>query len=248
MTSDKKEKILTGFFSQWEQHVGFNVDLFRIVLCGFTPPNGQFDSFNVTHEFYSIGKYEDFPHPMWSNALHQVLNEVADDVFILLLDDYWLLRRPDLQALRMMHSYMETYQYVLKFDVTDERMWADGGGKYTYGNGNYDYLGYLDLIKSNFRSAYHMSLWGGFWNNTNLKKILIPGETAQQIELNGTTRLQEFGDELLVLGTRQAPMMHANVIQSGQWNTGQNIGVKSFSTSDEIRLREIKALTWKPTS
>ena len=245
MTSDGKEKILTGFFSQWKQHVEKDTESFEIVVCGFSKPGNLFKNFEVPYEFYSIGKYKDYPAQKWSNALYQVLNEAADDVFLLMLEDYWLLRPVDITGLKMMYGYMKVYDYVLKFDVTNERLWADGGHKHIFGNDNYNYLGYLDIIKSNFRSAYHMSLWSGFWNRENLKKVLIPNETAQQIELEGTTRLQAFGDDLLVLSSRQAPLMHANVIQSSKWNTAQNVGVTSFSPADQLRLRDIGALTWK---
>ncbi len=56
-----------------------------------------------------------------------------------------------------------------------------------------------------------MSLWAGIWNREQLKRVLVAGETAQEIEIAGTRRVT---DDQLVLGTRQAPLLHGNIYQS----------------------------------
>lgn len=233
VTSDKYSHLLRGFFHQWAKHYGWPIGD-RLFVCGFTepdfmPPNGY---------FYSAGDPTHYPPGRWSDQLIKILDEVAEEVFLLLLEDYWLVRPVDTQAIRMMYDYCFQFQNVVKFDVTTDRLFAEGGGKYLYGYNTYETLGYLDLIKSDFGSPYHLSLWGGLWRRDLLRRFLMPGETAQQTELNGTHRLAQVGDELLVLGARQAPMRHANVFQRGGWNDDPMTGLPALKAADREELRE----------
>lgn len=231
MTSDFGSHTLKGFTHQWLKYFQPHYD-HSVVVCGFSNPS-------LSHFlFHSIGRQEDYPTSKWSDALLEVLDEVAEDVFLLLLDDYWLVRPVDTRAVGMCYHYMKQFKYVAKFDLTTDRLFAEGGGKYLFGYHTYDTLEYLDLIKSTPGSPYHMSLWGGLWRRDLLKRVLVPGETAQQIELNGTSRLSQFGDEMLVLGTRQAPMRHANVVQGGKWNQDAMVGLPALKECDLKELRE----------
>lgn len=236
MTSDLCSYSLPGFFHQWEkyyrgEHTG--------VLVGFSKPDVKLpDNFR----FVSQGKQEDFPRSRWSFRLKNVLEEIADDVFMLLLDDYWLIRQVDIRAIEMIHDYMEQFRNVLKFDLAFERLYSNtppgGHNKFYFGHNTYDRLGHLDLIKSDPGSDYHMSLWGGMYRNELLKSILVPGESAQEIEINGTHRLSELGDEMLVLGTRQAPLLHVNALQGRGWNKAEGFGVLGLSKSDLEELNQ----------
>lgn len=230
MTSDKGSHCLPGFAYLWRKYFQPQYE-HNLLVCGYTDPRLSFN-------FYQIGKQKDYPVNRWSDALIKVLDNVADDIFMLMLDDYWLVRETDTHAVKMCYDYMSQFQYVLKFDLTTERLFAEGGGRYLFGYHTYNTLGYLDLIKSQPGSPYHMSLWGGLWRRDLLRKVLVPGETAQQIELSGTTRLAQFGDDMLVLGTRQAPVKHANVVQGGQWNQDTMVGLPALVSADTEALKE----------
>lgn len=235
MTSNKGERSLPGFYHQWAKYFTPAYPYTGLV-CGFDEP---YDIRTPKEfKFYSIGKQEDYPADKWSDAFIRVLDNVADDVFMLLLDDYWLLRKTDTTGLRMMYDYMYQFENVIKFDVTTERLFAEGGGKYLFGYNTYNTLGHLDLIKSNHGSPYHMSLWGGLWRRDLLQRFIVPGETAQQIELNGTHRLAQVGDELLVLGSRQAPMRHGNIIQGGKINDDVMVGLPALTETDRQAINE----------
>jgi hypothetical protein len=230
MTSDNQYHCLDAYFYLWLKYFGLDCDT---VICGFSPLQNSYPA-----RFYSIGQFEDYPPHRWSDALIKVLDEVAEDVFILMLGDYWLTRPVDVTAVKMMYDYMRQFEYVAKFDLTTDRLFADGGGKYLFGYNTYDTLGYLDLIKSVPGSPYHLSLWGGIWRRDLLRQVLVHGETAQQIELNGTHRLSQYGDEMLVLGTRQGPMKHANVIQGGKLNMDAMVGLPALTAKDTEELKE----------
>lgn len=232
MTSDLCNHTLDGFFHQWKkyydgEHIG--------VVVGFSKPDCDMpDNFR----FISQGKQEDFPRSRWSWRLNDVLDNVADDIFMLLLDDYWLIRQVDTKAIMMIRDYMEQFQNVIKFDLATERLFSTnaetppGGYNKFYQNRNtYGRLGHLDLIKSDPDSGYHMSLWGGMWRKALLKEMLVPGESAQEIEINGTHRLSQRPD-LLVLGTRQGPLLHINALQGRGWNIAEGFGVLGLDNAD----------------
>jgi hypothetical protein len=230
MTSDKQSHTLKGFGHQWLKYWGLEHQSgeCQTVICGYK----DIDLF-YQHTFYSIGSQSDYPVHKWSDALIKVLNNVAEEIFILMLDDFWPIRQADINAIDMIYNYMQQFQNVIKFDLGYERLGAFGSDI------NYNTLGYLDLVKSNHASPYHMSLWGGMWRRDLLKKILVFGESAQQVELNGTSRLAQYGDEMLVLGTRQSPLRHANVIQAGRWNHEPVMGLPLLSEADRKKLREL---------
>lgn len=231
MTSDKQSHTLNGFKYLWYKYAD---DLSNLAICGFENPSTSF------HNFHSIGKQSDYPVNEWSNGLIEVLDNITDEIFILMFDDFWPVRQVDTNAIEMIYGYMQQFQNVIKFDLAYDRLGAFGADI------NYNTLGYLDLVKSNHQSQYHMSLWGGMWRRDLLKKIIIPGETAQQVELNGTSRLAQYGDDMLVLGTRQSPLKHANVIQGGKWNKDKDVGLLALSEADRKELRELGYIADNP--
>lgn len=239
MTSDKQIDILPGFSYQWKKYAP---QLNNVVVCGFygLSKNNIPLYFPFDIKTFIIGDEKDYPASRWSDALIKVLNDVADETFILLLEDYWLVRPADIIAIRMIRDYLHQFQNVLRFDLTDERLYSNtppGGGYngFYWGYNTYDTLGYLDLIKSDANSAYHMSLWGAAWRRDLLREVLVPGETAQQIEMSG--RVNNRSD-LLVLGTRQAPLRHVNVIQRGRWNYHDRSGIPGLKMTDRQELKE----------
>lgn len=239
MTSDNQSHILRGFNYLWNKY-GLSYDD-SVVICGFTLSDEVYEIIKSRefYDWYSIGEFKDYPASKWSDALIKVIDDVAVETFTLLLDDYWLIRRTDFVAMRMIHDYMHQFQNVIRFDLTSDRLYADGGTRYLWNNETYDTLSYLDLIKSHAGSAYHLSLWGSMWRRDLLRQVLVEGETAQQIEINGTARLSQYGDEMLVLGTRQAPVRHANVIQRGTWNQDATTGLPALKESDRKELERL---------
>ena len=210
MTSDhSQDRVLPGF--AWLFNKYFDPDA-PVAVCGFTSPTAPLPG---NFSFYSLGAFQDYPANKWSDAFRKVLVNVADEHFILLLDDYFLLRQVDTQAVRILWDYARQFRYVLKIDLAVDRLYADPG-RHLYGYNNYGSVAYLDLIHSPPGSNYQLSLWGGIWNRDLLMPFVIPGETAQQLELNGTGRVNQAGSAVVVLGTRQAPLIHGNLLQSGR--------------------------------
>lgn len=197
---------LNPFLYLWAKYAPGYIE--HTIICGFSKPDIEK---RLAVEFYSLGKQSDWPASRWSEKLIRILDEVAEEQFVLMLEDYWLIRPVDVNAIKMLFDYAAQFQNVLKIDLTHDRLYINGGSNFLFGANTYDNCGYLDLIKSPPGTPYQMSLWAGIWNREQMKRVLVPGETAQEIELNGTSRVT---DDQLVLGTRQAPLLHGNIYQS----------------------------------
>lgn len=242
MTSNQYHKLLGGFFHQWtkyfDDYLATSARLPDLHVCGFVQDDvisGLQERYDFT--FHSIGNYADYPANRWSDALLWVLDNVAKEQFILMLEDYWLIRPVDTKAVGMLVDYAQQFSNVLKIDLCADRLNADIG-RYAYNANTYNNCGYIDLIKSPQGSQYQMSLWGGIWNREQMRRFIIPGERAQEIELSGTSRVNQ-ADDVLVLGTRQMPMLHSNIIQSGKSGRVYEAAGWKIKESD---LEELKSL------
>lgn len=180
----------------------------EVIIAGFSPP-----TFDLPPNFYfhSIGNQADYPLGKWSDALIELLHEYTDDVFALFLEDYWLPRPVNVQAVQMLYDYMLQFRNVLKMDLYSDRLYAGGMT-------DYNHCGYLDLVRSDPASQYHMSLMAGLWNRELMLRFLIPGENPWQVELEGTPRVARAADEVMVLGTRNMPVRHILAHRRGNPN------------------------------
>jgi hypothetical protein len=176
----------------------------EVLVVGFTPPDFELPS---NFSFYSIGKFEDYPAKNWSDAHIKLLKEIEDEAFVLMLEDYWLTRPVDTNAVQVLVDYAIQFKYVAKIDLCADRLYAHGADL------NYGTVSYLDLIGSMPGSPYHLSLMTGVWRREHLLNALRPGWTAHDVELVGT---QEFSHnrDVVVLGTRQWPVKHIIAIRT----------------------------------
>jgi hypothetical protein len=168
--------------------------------------------------FTKIGEFEDYPKNKWSDSFMEVCEMMVNldrNIFLFLMDDFWLVRRADVRGINLLYEFMCRNNQLLKIDLATDRLYANGGSSYLYGANTLATVEYLDLIQSDPQSEYHMSLWNGLFNaRLLLDRVLVPGETAQEIEIQGTRRLSSE-DDVFVLGTRQAPMRVTNILRSG---------------------------------
>lgn len=177
-----------------------------VVIAGYSLPEFVLPEYCT---FVSIGKFEDYPVSKWTDGLLKFFNNwFKDEVFVLMLEDYWITRQVDTRAVQILYDYMHQFKYVIKTDLCADRLYAHGADT------EYGHVAYLDLVKSMPGSPYHMSLLTGLWRREHLVKHLQPGWTPWDVELIGTTHLSHDQD-LVVLGTRQWPIRHCLAFRSG---------------------------------
>lgn len=170
----------------------------QVNIVGFKTPTFVLpDNFR----FISVGNQRDYPLEQWSNALIKYLQSSESAHTIIMLEDYWITRPVNVTAVRILWDYAKQFNYVVRIDLTGDRLYA--GGMQPYG-----YVDCVDLVKSDPASQYHMSLMTAIWNKDLMLKVLIPNETPWQVELEGTPRLRSHGNDMIVLGTRVWPVRH----------------------------------------
>ena len=192
MTSDLYLPALRPFSWLFNKYYGDDV---QVLVAGFAPPSSPLPH---NFSFLSLGDQADYPFNKWSNGLIKLLNTIDDEVFILFLDDYWLTRPVNRQAVQILVDYAIQFRYVLKIDLCTERLYAFGSDL------EYGHVAWIDLVKSMPGSPYHMSLWLGIWRRDNLLRCLVPDESPHDLEMGGSTMGSHIQD-LIVLGTRQNP-------------------------------------------
>lgn len=170
-----------------------------VTVVGFAEPDFDLPG---NFSFVSMGPMSSYPVEKWSDALIDFLEDrPALHHFALMLEDYWLSRPVNTQAVKMLYDYAVQFRHVLKIDLMADRLYAAGMA-------DYNNCGYLDLILSDYKSQYQMSLMTGVWNRDLMLRFLVRNESPWQVELDGTRRVAAAGNDVLVLGTRQAPVRH----------------------------------------
>lgn len=202
-----------------------------VTIVGFAEPSFSLPS---NFSFHSMGDMKNFPMARWSNAVMDYLELRSDmESAIILLDDYWLVRRVNVEAVRMCYDYTLQFKNVLKFDLAGDRLYA--WGMTDFGN-----CGYLDLIKSHPDSQYGFSLMAGVWNRELILKFMRREESCWSAELEGTSRVSAAGDSILVLGSRQWPVRHTLAHRGG------NPGELFLSELNPIDVEELTNLGYIP--
>lgn len=198
-TSDTHNWLLQGFFHQWCKYVMGHS--FEIEVAGFTRPAFLKDKW----QFHSIGKFEDYPVERWSDAVISYLQGLQDELFLLMLEDYWLMRPVNEMALYSAHGYMMEHKDVVRFDVAADRMFAR--------NARYlETWGSLDVCEA--KGQYSLSYQASIFRKSLLLELLQAGESPWQSELNGSQRLNQLPYK--VVGSYQWPVMYMIVMNKGK--------------------------------
>lgn len=200
-------------------------------VVGFAEPDFFLPS---NFSFHSLGSMDNYPVGKWSNMLIDYL-EIRNDIshFVFMLEDYWIARPVNLSAIRMLYDYALQFRNVLKIDLVSDRLYAAGMT-------DYDNCDYLDLVLSDYKSQYQMSLMAGIWNRELMLRFLLRNESCWELELNGTPRVAAAHDEVMILGTRQLPLRHILAHRNG------NMGHTDLSGLKKVDVEELTNLSYIP--
>lgn len=204
-TSDTHAWLLRGFFHQWAMYgkmpgTRYENDPLEMEVAGFSKPY-----FHLDVPFVSIGRFEDYPVGKWSDAIIKYLQGMADDLFLFLLEDYWLIRPINRGAIFTAYGYMMDHPDILRFDMAADRMF----------NRQARYLepcGSLDICEA--KGDYSFSTQAGIFRRKLLLEILKPGETPWEAEINGSGRLNKL--PWRVVGTYQWPVNYFIAMNKGK--------------------------------
>lgn len=193
-TSDKYLDALPAFAHLFNKYWSPNQ---QVIVCGFSMPGFDLPD-NFT--FFSIGKQEDYPIDKWTDALIDVMHYFPkNDVFCLMLEDYWLTRSVDINAVKMLVDYMRQFRGVLKMDMRTDRRHSG----FSIADFESNKCGHIPLVLSDPTSPYHMSLLCGLWNRDAMLQVMHRGETPWEVETTGQTykNLVSLSKSIAVVGT-----------------------------------------------
>lgn len=221
-TSDKYLRTLLPFSYLFNLYWGADQE---VIVGGFSPPD--FDLPN-NFSFHSIGEQSSYPVEKWTDGLLDLLAAYPQyHHAVILLEDYFLSRSVDREAIRMLYDYAVQFRYVAKVDLCADRLYAAGMT-------DFDTCGRLDLILSDYTSQYHFSWMAGVWNLDFLRGFLQRGWSAWDCELVGTPKLAMLKDGYIVVGTRNWPLRHTLAHRGGDPSILLLDGIKQVDI-DEMR-------------
>lgn len=226
MTSDKYIEAVRPFLWLLEKYW---VPTPHVVVAGFTPPSFELPDWA---RFISLGDFDRFPVNRWSDSLRLALLKASDEHIIIMLEDYWLVRPVNVEAVAAAEGYMQTHPSTIKFDLCADRLYAEGANIF-YGS-----YGVLDLVWSKPGSPYHLSLMTGIWNTQHLLAVLQPEWSPWDVEIEGTRVLSRQIDKY-VIGSHQWPVKHTLAFRSGDSNT---LYLNELQENDVTEMRELGLL------
>lgn len=178
------------------------------ILCESTPDFKLFKNFKP----YVISNW---PQDQWTDGLIKYLHSIKEQYVIIMLDDYWLIRTVDIRGMPTFIQYMSINKKILRFDLTLDRLYADGPN-WPANDPDFAVFGHYDIINRP-GTQYQVSLMPAIWNKSLLLDILELGWNPWQVELLGTGKVNER-DDIMVVGTRQWPVKIVNALRNEKDN------------------------------
>lgn len=226
ITCDKYSFALKGFSFLFNRYWS---ELQEVVVCGYTPVD-----LPPNFSFLQIAPAE-YPSNQWTNGLAQVLRRIDDSHLVILLEDYWLCRGVNHQAVGTLYELCQSHPQILRMDLTDDRQYNGHAQDFEY----IPYYGYNDIVWTPPDSPYQSSLQAGIWNRRLLLEVLHEGESAWQFEIGKTGENIRNRPDLWVLGTRQRPVRYANVFKGGDIS---KMNLEGLTNQDIEELKQIGAI------
>lgn len=196
---NKRHWALQPFSILFNKYWGGSID----VMCYSVPQMQLPNNFHIV----SVDPV-DFPREKWVDGMLIYLKNITDDAVIILLEDYWLIRKVDVSGVAKLAGIIG--EDILRIDLTTDRLYA--GGMRDVG-----YVAHYDIIEAP-GSQYQMSLQAGIWNRKLLIEVLeaLPKDkhSAWDVELEGTTIVNNNNMKYRVFGTRQYPVRYINGVDS----------------------------------
>ena len=185
----------------------------EVVVCGYTPPGFPLPS---NFAFHSVSK-NGYTQERWSDGLLEFLASQNDEQFVLMLEDYWLVRNVDRNFMKVAEWMLAEDDNILRIDLTTDRLHALGDARDAR---DLIYVDHYDVITTPPGTPYQMSLQAGIWNRNCLLQIVERGKTPWEVEIYSTVP-----ENMIVMGTRQWPVRYANAIYKGKldWREVQSL-------------------------
>lgn len=151
----------------------------------------------------------------WANNMKYVLNELKIPYFIYILEDVPLMERVDTERI------LKLFEIIKKEKAGYLRLFPMPGPDKPFKN--YKEVGLIDRD-----APYRTSLMAAFWDTEIFKSLLVEGENAWQMELEGTERSRKIEVPFLSVpvsrffkkNNNPAINHFATAVKKGRWQYG----------------------------
>jgi hypothetical protein len=201
----------------------------EVVVSGFRRPPFPLPG---NWKFMQIAQ-ANYPPEKWTDQVMETLSQIDDDWVVAFMDDYWLKRTVDCEAVRSLYEYVRGAEDVLRVDLTDDRQYA--GRARDIGA-----WGRLDLVETDWDTPYQLSTQAALLHRRHWLSILRPGMSPWEYELQLQDMVKEKFRHLRVLGTRQSPVRYVNGLGMGHGDKGWTEGL------DPVVVQDMRKWGWFP--
>lgn len=188
LTNNNHIWLMRGFAHLWQKYTDRYFNIFYGDKYPYQLPKVAFSQ--------SLGQC---PANRWSNSLLDMLDNISEDYFILMLEDFWLYEYADFEKIDQLGSLMS--DDILRIDLSGNR--ASYKSAYEIAS---------SIVETPPGTPYQMSFQAAIWHKENMGKVLRKNENPWQAEVNGSERVKN----LRVLGTKPAVLKYQPVWRSKQ--------------------------------
>lgn len=224
LSCDNYSDLWKGFIYQFKKY--YNIDN-KVYFSSNT-----FQIGDIFHDFTLI---ETGPETSWSDNLIKILKLIDEEYLIITLEDLYLSKPCNLMLYKRLENIVNKLD-VNHIKLTDYYSNINPLDLDRVPEGEWGEEGELREIGSN--SPYRVTLCG-LWRKNTLLKLLMPGETPWQFEINGTERSKRLNGFYCVANP---VIFNVNMVEKGYW---EKAGVK-WAIKNQIPIDE-STRKYKPT-
>lgn len=151
----------------------------------------------------------------WSNGIISLLNKIDDNIFVFMLEDFFLVRPVSQSAIHELYNFMLGHPEIGRIGLTDELYEEERGVFHTK-------LNDIALLKSKFTHPFYLSCQASLWRRAAFLEVLFPNTSAHDFEISvkpiqGHLPASELS--FRVLGVRDSAVRYVRAVH----NTDPNV-------------------------
>lgn len=220
-TCDTHRHLVRPFAHQWNKHVAS--DLPVTVAYATLAPDDLPRNFTCVSLGEQVGQ--------WSGWMKRYLEGLRDDVILLMLEDFWIVKPVDVERLKQAHEYMLNHPKVDRMELSFIRCDLEAG---VHPHVPHKDAGYLQCPSN---ANWLASVQPSFWRRRSLIAALRDGEDIWTFENEGSNRLRHT--DFVTLAVEPPLIWHDIGVHGGKV---YEYDLQHMSLSDRNELRTLGML------
>lgn len=167
----------------------------------------------------------------WSTAFLKAVEQINSKYLLILMEDYFLLQPPDEDFIKKAVDYMQDHS------ISCFRLFPRPGPDNITAAINRVEFGEIAV-----NSDYRVSLQAAIWDIDYIKRVVRPGESAWELEIEGTKRSNQMPDRLLSIAKEEeAPIPYlCTAVVKGYWIKEAVEMCRQYNVPIDFKRRKIE--------